>query len=78
MKLRNMLMLGLPAIVFWVIVIFVLGIFLIKWFWMWTIPELFPGAVASGNVAAHISWWTALKLAGLVALLAAITNISRD
>jgi hypothetical protein len=78
MKLRNMLLLGIPAIVLWVAAIFVLGIFLIKWFWMWTIPELFPGAVASGAVAAHISWWTALKLAGLVALLAAITNISRD
>ena len=78
MKLRNMLLLGIPAIVLWVIAIFVLGIFLIKWFWMWTIPELFPGAVAAGLVAAKISWWTALKLAGLVALLAAITNISTD
>ncbi len=78
MKLRNMLLLGVPAIVLWVIAIFVLGIFLIKWFWMWTIPELFPGAVAAGSVAAKISWWTALKLAGLVALLAAITNISKD
>jgi len=78
MKLRDMLFLGIPAVVLWVAAIFVLGIFLIKWFWMWTIPELFPGAVASGQVAARISWWTALKLAGLVALLAAITNISRD
>lgn len=78
MKTRNMLLLGIPAIVLWVIAIFVLGIFLIKWFWMWTIPELFPGAVAAGYVAAKISWWTALKLAGLVALLAAITNISKD
>jgi len=78
MKLRNMLLLGIPAIVFWVILIFVLGIFLIKWFWMWTIPGLFPGAVAAGLVAAKISWWTALKLSVLVALLAAITNISKD
>jgi len=78
MKLRNMLLLGIPAIVFWVILIFVLGIFLIKWFWMWTVPGLFPGAVAAGLVAAKISWWTALKLSVLVALLAAITNISKD
>ena len=78
MKLRNMLLLGIPAIVFWVILIFVLGIFLIKWFWMWTIPGLFPGAVSAGLVAAKISWWTALKLSVLVALLAAITNISKD
>ena len=77
MKLKNILILGLPAIALWVVAIFVLGIFLIKWFWMWTIPDLFPCAVASGLVAARISWWTALKLAGLVALLAAITNISK-
>ncbi len=78
MKLRHILLLGIPVMVFWVIVIFVLGIFLIKWFWMWTIPELVPGAVASGLVAARISWWAALKLSVLVALLAAITNISKD
>jgi hypothetical protein len=77
MKLSKVLLLGIPAIVFWVAAIFILGIFLIKWFWMWTIPELCPGAVAAGYVAAKISWWTALKLAGLVALLAAITNISK-
>lgn len=77
MKPRNILTLGVPPAALWVIAIFVLGIFLIKWFWMWTIPGLFPGAVASGCVAARISWLTALKLAGLVALLAAITNISR-
>ncbi|MBI4803108.1 MAG: hypothetical protein HY796_11345 [Elusimicrobia bacterium] len=78
MKLRKILLLGIPAIVIWVMGIFVLGIFLIKLFWMWTIPELFPGAVAAGDVAAKISWWTALKLSVLVALLAAITNISKD
>lgn len=78
MKLRNIILLGIPAVVLWVAGIFVLGIFLIKWFWMWTIPSLFPGAVASGAVAAKISWWTALKLSVLVALLAAITHVSRD
>jgi hypothetical protein len=78
MKLRDIFLLGLPAIVLWVAGIFVFGIFLIKWFWMWTIPGLCPGAVASGLVAAKISWWTALKLSVLVALLAAITNISKS
>ncbi len=78
MKLRNILLLGLPAMVLWLAAIFVLGIFLIKWFWMWTIPGLCPGAVASGLIAAKISWWTALKLSVLVALLAAITNISKN
>lgn len=78
MKFRNVLLLGIPGIVLWVAGVFVLGIFLIKWFWMWTIPELCPGAVAAGYVAARISWWTALKLSVLVALLAAITNISKN
>ncbi len=77
MKLRNILLLGIPGILFWVAGIFVLGIFLIKWFWMWTIPSLFPKAVENGYVAGVISWWTALKLSVLVALLAAITNISK-
>lgn len=78
MKFGKIITLGLPAIVLWMGGIFVLGIFLIKWFWMWTIPSLFPGAVASGAVAGVISWWTALKLSVLVALLAAITNISKS
>lgn len=78
MNVRSVLFLGLPAIVLWVAGIFVLGIFLIKWFWMWTIPALFPKAVEAGYVAGVISWWTALKLSVLVALLAAITNISKN
>ncbi|MDT8286510.1 MAG: hypothetical protein RQ748_05315 [Elusimicrobiales bacterium] len=78
MKMRDTLFFGVPSIILLVAAIFILGIFLIKWFWMWTIPELFPGAVASGSVAAKISWWTALKLSVLAALLAAITNISKN
>lgn len=78
MKMRTTLFFGIPSMILLLAAIFVLGIFLIKWFWMWTIPGLFPGAVASGAVAAKISWWTALKLSVLVALLAAITNISKN
>lgn len=77
MKLRNLVFLGIPTVFFWVAGIFVLGIFLIKWFWMWTVPGLFPGAVAAGLVAEKISWWIALKLSVLVALLAAITHVSK-
>lgn len=77
MKLRNLFFLGIPAVILWVIGIFIFGIFLIKWFWMWTVPGLFPGAVAAGLVAEKISWWIALKLSVLVALLAAITHVSK-
>lgn len=50
-------------------VIFVLALLLIKVVWAWTVPDLFPGAVEQGLVAAQISWWTAFKLAIFVAVL---------
>ena len=37
--------------------------FIIKLLWAWTIPDLFPGAVEQGLVAAEISWLTSFKLA---------------
>ena len=37
--------------------------FIIKLLWAWTIPDLFPGAVEQGLVAAKISWLTSFKLA---------------
>jgi hypothetical protein len=46
-----------------------------KVLWAWTIPDLFPGAVEQGLVASDISWFTALKLAIFVALLARIAGI---
>ena len=47
------LFLGIMAIAFLVI----------KLLWAWTIPDLFPGAVEQGLVAAEISWLTSFKLA---------------
>ena len=47
------LFLGVMAIAFLVI----------KLLWAWTIPDLFPGAVEQGLVAAEISWFTSFKLA---------------
>ena len=47
------LFLGIIAIAFLVI----------KLLWAWTIPDLFPGAVEQGLVAAEISWLTSFKLA---------------
>ena len=37
--------------------------FIIKLLWVWTVPDLFPGAVEQGLVAAEISWLTSFKLA---------------
>jgi hypothetical protein len=36
---------------------------LLKLLWVWTIPDIFPGAVEQGLVARTISWYTALKIA---------------
>ena len=53
------LFLGIMAIAFLVI----------KLLWAWTIPDLFPGAVEQGLIAAEISWFTAFKLAIFFAIL---------
>ena len=44
--------------------------FLAKVMWAWTIPDLFPGAVAQGLVVKSISWGTAFKLSLLAFLFA--------
>jgi hypothetical protein len=54
-----------------------LTLLIIKALWAWTIPDLFPGAVASGDVAGTISWYTALKVAIFVAFLAGMAQGSR-
>lgn len=51
------------------VVVSVVVMFLVKALWAWTIPDLFPGAVEQGLVAASISWWTAVKIAIFVAVL---------
>ena len=54
-KLFALLTLGLGVVA--------LSFFVIKLLWAWTIPDLFPGAVKEGLVAAEISWLTSFKLA---------------
>ena len=52
--------------------IFFIVLFLIKLLWAWTIPDLFPGAVEEGLVAASVSWGTAAKMARFAAVLSMI------
>ena len=52
-----------------VIVTLVIAIILFKFVWAWVVPDLFPGAVAEGLVAADLTWLASLKLAVLVAVL---------
>ena len=51
---------------------FIIVLFLVKWLWAWTIPDLFPGAVGEGLVAAEISWLTAIKLSLFIAVISAL------
>ena len=66
-----------PGVLALVVVVFVVMLFLVKVLWAWTIPDLFPGAVEQGLIARAISWYTALKVAILVAVLAGISGVSR-
>ena len=63
-----------PGLVVLGFVVFVLALLLVKLLWGWTVPDLFPGAVEQGLVARSISWYTALKVALLVAVLSALTS----
>ena len=53
----------IPGIIALVVGFITIAFFIIKLLWAWTIPELFPGAVEQGLVAAEISWFTSFKLA---------------
>lgn len=64
----------LPGILISIVVFFVVALLLVKLLWAWTIPDLFPGAVAQGLVAGTISWLGAIKLAIFLAVLAAISG----
>jgi hypothetical protein len=57
---------------------FVLVLLLVKVLWAWTVPDLFPGAVEQGLVAASISWLAALKIAIAVAVLAGIAGARKS
>lgn len=56
----------------------VLSLFLVKWVWAWTIPDLFPGAVEQGLVAKTISWFTAFKVAVFIGVLGAFARAQVD
>lgn len=53
---------------------FVLVLFLVKWVWAWTVPDLFPGAVAQGLIAKSISWFTAFKLAVFMGVISGFSR----
>ncbi|MEA1869887.1 MAG: hypothetical protein U9N09_07075 [Euryarchaeota archaeon] len=56
----------------------VIVLLLVKLLWAWTIPDIFPGAVSQGLIAGSISWYTALKIAVFVAVLAGLAGVRRS
>lgn len=66
----NVCLVAVPTILAFMLAAFVVALLLLRWLWAWTVPDLFPGAVQQGLVAGSISWYTALKLAIFLAVLA--------
>ena len=69
---------AISAVVAIVGLVFILAFLLLKLLWAWTIPDLFPGAVAQGLVAAEISWWTSFKLALFLGVIGGFLKIKID
>ena len=59
----------IPGIIALVLGVAAIMFFVIKLLWSWTVPDLFPGAVEQGLVAAEISWLTSFKLALFIGLI---------
>ena len=71
---KKWLLAAIPGCVIGIVAAFVIVLFLVKLLWAWTIPDLFPGGVEQGLVAARISWYTALKLAIFAAVMAGLAG----
>jgi hypothetical protein len=67
----------IPGILMLIAGYIIIVLLLVKLLWVWTIPDLFPGAVEQGLVAGEISWITAFKVAVFVAVLAGLAGVRR-
>ncbi len=57
--------------------VFLFVLLIVRFLWAWTIPDLFPGAVAQGLIARELSWWAAFKLAVLAGVLTGFVRRGR-
>tara|TARA_B110000116_G_scaffold238429_1_gene225238 strand:- start:345 stop:590 length:246 start_codon:yes stop_codon:yes gene_type:complete len=64
----------IPGLIALFISIVAIAFLAIKLLWAWTIPDLFPGAVEQGLVAAEISWLTSFKLALFFGILTGLAK----
>lgn len=66
-----------PGIFVFSVGAFVIALFLVKLLWVWTIPDLFPGAVQQGLIVRSLSWFTSLKVAIFLAVLTGLSSAHR-
>jgi len=64
----------IPGLIALFIGVVAVSFLIIKLLWSWTIPDLFPGAVEQGLVAAEISWLTSFKLALFFGILTGLAK----
>ena len=69
---------AISAVIAIIGIVVVLSFLMLKLLWAWTIPDLFPGAVSQGLVAAEISWWTSFKLAIFLGVMGGFLKIKID
>lgn len=75
--MRKVILLMFTGALAFAFLVFIVVLLFVKLLWAWTIPDLFPGAVQQGLVAARISWWTAFKLSIFMAVLAGVAGARR-
>ena len=51
---------------------------LVYWLWPVAIPAAFPGLVASGALAAKLSWWASVCLAWIMGILIKATQTNSN
>ena len=68
-------LLALPGLLFLMFMALLISLLFIKLLWEWTVPDLFPQAVAQGLVARDIGWLAAFKLALFVSVMAGISGL---
>ncbi len=74
---RSCLISLVPGALFMTAVVLLLALLLVKLLWEWTVPDLFPGAVKTGLIAATITWYASFKLAIFIAVLAGVARAGR-
>lgn len=68
----------IPSILVVVIFAAAIALLVVKLLWAWTVPDLFPGAVKQGLIAARISWLAAFKIVLFLVILGGSLNMRSD